>query len=80
MEVLWTILILIVAVILISVGNKLGVQPHYGEGAKRAGRIGLWLFAPPLGLWRSWRHGQEKRDIAQADRIAAALNQRRKSG
>jgi hypothetical protein len=25
-----------------------------------AGRVTLWLFAWPLGLWRSIRHGQRK--------------------
>lgn len=39
---------------------------------KWIGRVSLWLLFWPLGLWRSYRHGQDKRD----QRMAERLNQR----
>lgn len=38
-----------------------GSAPSISEGVKRTGRGALWAVAPPLGLWRSFRHGQNKR-------------------
>lgn len=32
------------------------------EPLKWFGRVGLWLVAWPLGLWRSLVHGRNKRD------------------
>lgn len=32
------------------------------EPAKLLGRVGLWLVAWPLGLWRSIVHGRERRE------------------
>lgn len=43
------------------------------EGVKRAGRVGLWVMFPPLGLWRSVRHGQRKRD----ERLAQLIEKER---
>lgn len=33
-----------------------------------AGRVLLWIFAWPLGLWRSLRHGQKK-DARRASKL-----------
>jgi hypothetical protein len=38
-----------------------GISRDDNERTRRAGRVGLWLFCPPLGLWRSWKYGQSKR-------------------
>lgn len=42
-------------------------------GFKRAGRVSLWAIFPPLGFWRSYRHGREQANIRQAKRIAEEL-------
>lgn len=34
------------------------------------GRVVLWLLLPPLGLWRSIRHGRRARDRRLARDIA----------
>jgi hypothetical protein len=44
----------------------------------RAGRGALWVMAPPLGLWRSWKHGQKKRDAKLAQDIAEEISKRQK--
>lgn len=40
------------------------------------GRVALWVVFLPLGLWRSVRHGQRKRDRRQADELAAAIERK----
>jgi hypothetical protein len=40
-----------------------------GEGVKRTGRVSLWLMLPPVGLWRSVRHGRRKSE----DRLASKI-------
>lgn len=42
------------------------------EGVKRTGRVGLWVLFPPLGLWRSVRHGKEASEDRLAQKIATA--------
>lgn len=38
-------------------------QPNFADKAiNQAGRGALWVAFPPAGLWRSWKHGQRKRD------------------
>lgn len=39
---------------------------------KWAGRVVLWLFCWPLGLWRSYRHGEDRRNRKVAEAIARA--------
>jgi hypothetical protein len=55
------------------------VSPHgvkATEGEKRAGRIGLWLMFPPLGFWRSVRHGRIEHEDRLAKKIAEELKRR----
>lgn len=42
------------------------------EGVKRAGRISLWAV-PPVGLWRSVRHGKKQHEKRLAKEIAKEL-------
>lgn len=39
------------------------------QGGSRAGRGALWMVCPPAGLWRSIRHGKEKRNQRLIDEI-----------
>lgn len=42
------------------------------EGIKRVGRVGLWVV-PPVGLWRSVRHGKERHEDRLAKKIGDEL-------
>lgn len=39
---------------------------------KWTGRVLLWFLFWPLGLWRSWRHGEDRRNRKAAEAIVAA--------
>lgn len=43
------------------------------EGMKRTGRVSLWLTLPPVGLWRSVRHGKKKHEDRLAKKFAEEL-------
>lgn len=73
--VITTIIIVVLIVGLVSAGHNPTVSPREKEAIKRTGRIGLWLTLPPLGLWRSWKHGQRKRD----ERLARMIREDRRS-
>lgn len=48
------------------------------ESIKWMGRVGLWLFAFPLGLWRSWRHGRNA-DLNRTRRTTRDAAHRRRA-
>jgi len=37
------------------------------------GRVTLWVLLPPVGLWRSVRHGRKTSERRQAKLLAAEL-------
>lgn len=41
-----------------------------------AGRVMLWILLPPLGLWRSVRHGRKASERRQAKLIGRELRKR----
>lgn len=48
------------------------------EGTKRTGRGGLWVALPPVGLWRSVRHGKKQHEKRLAKEIAKELREDRR--
>lgn len=68
------IAIVIFVVYHLATGTTPPLHDREKEGIKRVGRVGLWVVLPPVGLWRSVRHGQRKRD----ERLAELINQKDK--
>lgn len=66
-------LAIIVGVAMAISAIKSGETGMEHEGIKRAGRIGLWIAFPPLGLYRSARHGRRKHEDRLAKKIGEEL-------
>lgn len=51
--------------------KKATKQPgdYHPTTIKRAGRTAAWVALPPLGLWRSYRHGKRKSEQRIIDEI-----------
>jgi hypothetical protein len=47
---------------------------YHPTALKRAGRTAAWVALPPLGLWRSYRHGRRKGEQRIIDEIRKSRN------
>jgi hypothetical protein len=56
-----------------SYGSADETPDYVWNGVKRTGRVGLWVALPPVGLWRSVRHGKKQHERRLAKEIAKEL-------
>lgn len=74
----WSIILAVVIIPMVIAGIiQSQDEPIATEGMKRTGRVGLWVAFWPAGLWRSWKHGQKKRDERLAKLIAEETRKQR---